>query len=275
MTAIGMKFSWLLLPALLLSTSLAATETAIQAAVEHSSRTAANKARDHYRNPVETLSFFEVAPHSTVVEISPGAGWYTEILAPLLHQQGTLYAAHFPANSSSEFAQRSRASFAEKMASHPVYSKVQMTEFAPTTSIQIAPDASADVVLTFRNLHNWYMQGGEDAMRIAFHHFYQALKPGGVLGVVEHRLPEAKRDSDWTQSGYFPQSLAIELAEQAGFVFEASSEINANPRDTADHPRGVWTLPPSLRLGEQDRDRYLAIGESDRMTLKFRKPQQQ
>ena len=275
MTAIGMKFSWLLLPALLLSTSLSATETAIQAAVEHSSRTAANKARDHYRNPVETLSFFEVAPHSTVVEISPGAGWYTEILAPLLHQQGTLYAAHFPANSSSEFAQRSRASFAEKMASHPVYSKVQMTEFAPVASIQIAPDASADVVLTFRNLHNWYMQGGEDAMRIAFNHFYRALKPGGVLGVVEHRLPEAKRDSDWTQSGYFPQSLAIELAEQAGFVFEASSEINANPRDTADHPRGVWTLPPSLRLGEQDRDRYLAIGESDRMTLKFRKPQQQ
>ncbi|MEE2001001.1 methyltransferase domain-containing protein [Alkalimonas sp. MEB108] len=270
-----MKFSWLLLPALLLSTSLSATETAIQAAVEHSSRTAANKARDHYRNPVETLSFFEVAPHSTVVEISPGAGWYTEILAPLLHQQGTLYAAHFPANSSSEFAQRSRASFAEKMASHPVYSKVQMTEFAPVASIQIAPDASADVVLTFRNLHNWYMQGGEDAMRIAFNHFYRALKPGGVLGVVEHRLPEAKRDSDWTQSGYFPQSLAIELAEQAGFVFEASSEINANPRDTADHPRGVWTLPPSLRLGEQDRDRYLAIGESDRMTLKFRKPQQQ
>ncbi|WP_228612922.1 class I SAM-dependent methyltransferase [Alkalimonas sp.] len=274
MTATGKTLSWLTLPALALCTSLFASEAAIQAAVEHPTRTAANTERDQYRNPAATLSFFDVRPNSTVVEISPGAGWYTEILAPLLHQQGKLYAAHFPANSSSEFAQRSRAAFSEKMASHSVYSKVQMSEFAPTAGVQIAPDGSADVVLTFRNLHNWYMQGGEDAMRIAFNHFYQALKPGGVLGVVEHRLPEAKRDSNWVQSGYFPQSLAIELAEQAGFVFEASSEINANPRDTADHPRGVWTLPPSLRLGEQDRDRYLAIGESDRMTLKFRKPQQ-
>lgn len=263
------------LPALLLSISLSASETAIQAAVDHPSRTPANTLRDQYRNPVSTLAFFEVQPDSTVVEISPGAGWYTEILAPLLHERGTLYAAHFPANSSSEYAQRTLASFQQKMAAHPIYSKVELSEFAASDNVQIAPDGSADVVLTFRNLHNWYMQGGDDAMRIAFNHFYRALKPGGVLGVVEHRLPEAQLDSDWTRSGYFPQSLAIELAEQAGFVFEASSEINANPKDTADHPRGVWTLPPSLRLGEQDRDRYLAIGESDRMTLKFRKPQQQ
>ncbi|MEE2023436.1 class I SAM-dependent methyltransferase [Alkalimonas mucilaginosa] len=262
------------LPALLLSISLSASETAIQAAVDHPSRTPANTLRDQYRNPVSTLAFFEVQPDSTVVEISPGAGWYTEILAPLLHERGTLYAAHFPANSSSEYAQRTLASFQQKMAAHPIYSKVELTEFAASAGVQVAPDGSADVVLTFRNLHNWYMQGGDDAMRIAFNHFYRALKPGGVLGVVEHRLPEAQLDSDWTRSGYFPQSLAIELAEQAGFVFEASSDINANPKDTADHPRGVWTLPPSLRLGEQDRDRYLAIGESDRMTLKFRKPQQ-
>lgn len=263
------------LPALLLSISLSASETAIQAAVDHPSRTPANTLRDQYRNPVSTLAFFEVQPDSTVVEISPGAGWYTEILAPLLHEQGKLYAAHFPANSSSEFAQRMRASFQQKLAAHPIYSQVELTEFAASAGVQVAPDGSADVVLTFRNLHNWYMQGGDDAMRIAFGHFYQALKPGGILGVVEHRLPESQRNSDWIHSGYFPQSLAIELAEQAGFVFEASSDINANPKDTADHPSGVWSLPPSLELGEQDRDRYLAIGESDRMTLKFRKPQQQ
>lgn len=275
MTAKNTNYSWLCFIAIVFSGSLVASEAAIQAAVDHPSRTEANKTRDNFRNPVATLHFFGVQPQHTVVEISPGAGWYTEILAPLLHDEGTLYAAHFPANSSSDFAQRSRAAFREKMASHPIYSRVQLSEFAPVEGVQIAPDNSADRVLTFRNLHNWYMQGGDDAMRLAFNHFYRALKPGGVLGVVEHRLPEDRRDSDWVNSGYFPQSLAIELATEAGFEFVGSSDVNANPRDTADHPRGVWTLPPSLRLGEQDRDRYLAIGESDRMTLKFRKPQQQ
>lgn len=275
MTAKNTNYSWLCFIAIVFSGSLVASEAAIQAAVDHPSRTEANKTRDNFRNPVATLHFFGVQPQHTVVEISPGAGWYTEILAPLLHDEGTLYAAHFPANSSSDFAQRSRAAFREKMASHPIYGRVQLSEFAPVEGVQIAPDNSADRVLTFRNLHNWYMQGGDDAMRLAFNHFYRALKPGGVLGVVEHRLPEDRRDSDWVNSGYFPQSLAIELATEAGFEFVGSSGVNANPRDTADHPRGVWTLPPSLRLGEQDRDRYLAIGESDRMTLKFRKPQQQ
>ncbi|WP_333606427.1 class I SAM-dependent methyltransferase [Arsukibacterium sp.] len=251
--------------------ALAANEELEQAATHHV-RTEQNKARDQYRNPVATLAFFDVTPHSSVVEISPGAGWYTEILAPLLAAHGNLYAAHFPADTTSEYGQRARANFVTKLASDPIYRKVQLTAFAPLAGVEVAPAGSADVVLTFRNLHNWYMAGGEEAMLHAFNNFYTALKPGGVLGVVEHRLPESRLDTNWTRSGYFPQSLAVKIAEQAGFVFEASSEINANPKDTADHPNGVWTLPPSLRVGDADPEIYKAIGESDRMTLKFRKP---
>lgn len=264
----------LLLSSLLLSSAVVATTpiASLEQAISNNSlRSAANMARDQYRNPLPTLQFFDVTPQATVVEISPGGGWYTEILAPLLAEQGVYYAAHFPA-SAEGYGQRSRQAFVEKLSANPAYSKVKLTEFAPRPGIEIAPAGSADVVLTFRNLHNWYMAGGEEAMLTAFAHFYTALKPGGVLGIVEHRLPETQLDTDWTRSGYMPESLTIKLAEQAGFTLEARSEINANPKDTADHPGGVWTLPPTLRLGEQDRDKYLAIGESDRMTLKFRKP---
>lgn len=245
---------------------------ALQLAVSHQDRTPANVSRDKYRHPVETLDFFGVTANSTVVEISPGGGWYSEILAPLLAAHGTYYAAHFPAETSSDYYKRSRANFVEKMASKPVFNRVILTEFAPGNSSNIAPAGSADVVLTFRNLHNWYSNGGDEGMVTIFNDFYKALKPGGVLGVVEHRLPAAMMHDDWKKTGYFPQALAVKLAKQAGFVLEASSEINANPKDTADHPQGVWTLPPSLRLKEQDKDKYLTIGESDRMTLKFRKP---
>lgn len=264
------KISLIVTLTALFSCTVAHASTALEQAVQNPSRTAEFTQRDKYRNPAATLQFFEVTPQSTVVEISPGGGWYTEILAPFLANEGLYYAAHFPANATG-FGQRSRAAFVEKMSSLDSYSKIQLTEFTPTAGI-IAPSGSADVVLTFRNLHNWYMAGGDDALLAAFKQFYVALKPGGVLGVVEHRLPEAQLNSDWTRTGYMPQSLTIRLAEQAGFVFESSSEINANPADNADHPAGVWTLPPTLRLGEQDKEKYLAIGESDRMTLKFRKP---
>jgi predicted methyltransferase len=255
--------------------ALAATanEAAIQAAVNHPVRSAANKARDVHRHPVETLSFFEVTPKSTVVEVSPGGGWYTEILAPLLKAEGKYYAAHQPADAKSEYAQKSLAAYKAKLAADPVFSSVTVTGFAADKVYEIAPAGSADVVVTFRNLHNWYMQKGEESLLNAYKSFYAALKPGGVLGVVEHRLPEAKATGDWTKTGYMPQSLAVKVALQAGFVLEGTSEVNANPKDTADHPQGVWTLPPSLALKEQDKAKYLAIGESDRMTLKFRKPQ--
>ena len=249
-----------------------ANEAAIQAAVNHPVRSAANKARDVHRHPVETLSFFEVTPKSTVVEVSPGGGWYTEILAPLLKAEGKYYAAHQPADTKSEYAKKSLAAYQAKLAADPVFSSVTVTGFAADKVYEIAPAGSADVVLTFRNLHNWYMQKGEESLLTAYKSFYTALKPGGVLGVVEHRLPEAKASGDWTKSGYMPQSLAVKVALQAGFVLEGTSEVNANPKDTADHPQGVWTLPPSLALKDQDKAKYLAIGESDRMTLKFRKP---
>ena len=252
-----------------------ADEAAIKAAVNHPVRSSSNKARDVHRHPVETLSFFEVTPKSSVVEISPGSGWYTEILAPLLKAEGKYYAAHQPADATSDYAKKSRAAFIEKLAADPIYSAVTVTGFAPTAGYEVAPAGSADVVLTFRNLHNWYMQKGDESLLNAYKSFYAALKPGGVLGVVEHRLPAAKLNTDWTKSGYMPQSLAIKLAEEAGFVLEGTSEVNANPKDTADHPQGVWTLPPSLALKEQDKAKYLAIGESDRMTLKFRKPKAQ
>lgn len=254
------------------NSSSATVTDPLVSAVASADRGERNRARDDYRHPYETLQFFGIEPDMTVVEVSPGGGWYTEILAPYLQAEGLLYAAHFPADSSSEYYQRSRNNFVERVANDPSFANVVVTEFSPTTAHAIAPSGSADLVLTFRNLHNWYMSGGDDAVQQAFRQFYDALKPGAVLGVVDHRLPEARPDEDMQSSGYMKESYAIAMAEAVGFELSARSEINANPQDTADHPRGVWTLPPTLRLGDENRDEYLAIGESDRFTLKFVKP---
>ncbi|ATC97739.1 class I SAM-dependent methyltransferase [Pseudoalteromonas spongiae] len=232
-----------------------------------------NKARDQYRHPKETLEFFGLQPEMTVVEVWPGGGWYTEILAPVLQQNGQYFAAHFPSDSEVKYYQRSLNQFQDKLASDDVYENVTLSEFYPGTHHNIAPDESADMVLTFRNLHNWYMQKDIEGINEAFKAFYSALKPGGILGVVDHRLPENRDSAKAKRSGYVKQSWVIEYAEKAGFVLEAVSEVNANPLDTADHEKGVWTLPPRLALGEKDIAKYQAIGESDRMTLKFRKPQ--
>ena len=233
-----------------------------------------NKARDQYRHPKETLEFFGLQPEMTVVEVWPGGGWYTEILAPVLQQNGQYFAAHFPSDSEVKYYQRSLDQFQDKLASDDVYENVTLSEFYPGTHHNIAPAESADMVLTFRNLHNWYMQKDIEGINEAFKAFYSALKPGGILGVVDHRLPENRDSAKAKRSGYVKQSWVIEYAEKAGFVLEAVSEVNANPLDTADHEKGVWTLPPRLALGEKDIAKYQAIGESDRMTLKFRKPQQ-
>jgi len=234
-------------------------------------RSDANRARDVYRHPAETLGFFGVEPDMTVVELWPGAGgWYTEILAPYLRERGRLYVAQFSAASSNDYVRKALATFKDKLAAAPdIYDRVAVTELAPPEKVDIAPAGSADAVLTFRNVHNWMkMNGEQQVMQAAF----RALKPGGVLGVVEHRARPGTPREKMVESGYVTQDEVIRMATGAGFVLEAQSEFNANPKDTTDHPKGVWTLPPSLALGDQDREKYLAIGESDRMTLRFRKP---
>ncbi|HEX9392418.1 MAG TPA: methyltransferase [Usitatibacteraceae bacterium] len=227
-------------------------------------RSEANKARNTYRHPVETLTFFGVRPESKVVEIWPGGGWYTEVLAPYLKDHG-LYVAAFPAN-----APRSRKAFEDKLAQKPeLYSKVAIMPLAAPGNLNIRPEGGADVVLTFRNVHNWIEDGNVDAF---FGAFFAALKPGGVLGVVEHRAKPGTTLAQSKDSGYMTEEYVIERATAAGFKLEAKSEINANPKDTKDYAKGVWTLPPTLTNGATDREKYLAIGESDRMTLRFVKP---
>ena len=240
-------------------------------ALSGSHRSAANVARDVYRHPLETLHFFELQPDMTIVEIWPGAeGWYTEILAPLVRKKGKLYAAHFSAKSDIPFYTSSLDSFKKKLAAHPhIYNRVKLTTLQPPDQLDIAPAESVDRVLTFRNVHNW-MKNGHD--RLVFEAMFRALKPGGILGVVEHRgIPDKIQDPAAT-SGYVTEAYVISLAEKTGFETIGRSEINGNPKDTKNYPEGVWTLPPTLRLQKLDQDKYLNIGESDRMTLKFRKP---
>ena len=250
--------------ALLMTATQALAERAspLDAAVAAPTRTPANVARDQYRHPAETLAFFGVEPGSNVVELWPGGGWYTEILAPYLASAGTLQVVP-PAGS---YDQRIRA----KIAGNPVYAKVQVAPFTAGQPLSIA-SGSADVVLTFRNVHSWLDADNPIAGQV-FAEAFRVLKSGGTLGVEEHRLPEETDEAREATSGYVKVSTVRRLAEQAGFRFVGSSEINANPKDTKDYPEGVWTLPPTLELGEKDKAKYLAIGESDRMTLKFVKP---
>ncbi len=248
-------------------------QMALQALADGEHRSAEHKARNSYRHPVETLTWFGLQSDMTVVEIWPGsAGWYMEILAPFLKDQGKYYAAGPNAESSVDYIQRSVKAMNEKLAANAeLYSAVTVTELAPQADkTAIAPEGSADMVLTFRNVHNW-MGGGYAAA--VFAALYKALKPGGILGLTEHRgNPEVAQDPK-AASGYVNEDHVIALAQAAGFELLDRSEINANSRDTKDYEGGVWTLPPVLRLGDTDRDTYLTIGESDRMTLKFVKPE--
>lgn len=245
-------------------------EGLIDQAMVGNHRAEANKARDKYRHPKETLLFFGLQPEMAVVEISPSRGWYTEILAPVLRDRGQYYAAVAAITEKSPDAVRKNdADYRGMLAAAPaLYGKVKLSPLTPG-ALQVAPAGSADMVLTFRNVHNWAKAGTVDAMFKAFH---EALKSGGTLGVVEHR---AKPDTSFEQqieTGYMTEAYVVETAQKAGFKLVNKSEINSNPRDTKDYPGGVWTLPPTLRYGEENRDKYLAIGESDRMTLKFTKP---
>lgn len=243
----------------------AAQSSALQAAIASPLRSTANVARDPYRHPVETLAFFGVKPGDTVVEIWPGGGWYAEILAPYLAAGGGTYIA--------AASERGLAGVNKLAAANPAhFGTVRTADFpAPATGGTPLAAGTADVVLTFRNVHNW-MMGEKPFDADAFRQMYAMLKPGGTLGVVEHRLPETADDARQLKSGYVKVSTVRRLAEAAGFRFVGASEINANPRDSADWAEGVWTLPPSFALKDVEREKYAAIGESDRMTLKFVKP---
>ena len=238
----------------------------LQAAVNSSYRTVENANRDKYRHPLETLNFFGLKPGMTVVEITPGAGWYTEILAPYLATSGQ-YIGAFPTVGENAGQNETTAKVIAWLKSHHEFDgHATVVDFKPPEKVEIAPEGTADMVVTFRNVHNWIQGGKENA---AFASFYKALKVGGILGVEEHRSnPKSKRD-EGAKSGYVLEKDVIALAKAAGFKFVGKSEVNANKKDTKDYPEGVWTLPPTLRLKDQDREKYLAIGESDRMTLKF------
>ncbi len=253
----------------------AATAKALDAAIAGEHRSAENKARDAFRKPREVLDFVGLRADMTVVEMSPGGGWYTEILGPVLADKGRLYAAQFPLNGGPAYQRRLLGSFLTKLAATPdLYKSTVITHFAPPYALEIAPAGSADLVLTFRNVHNWASENeaGLSWGNVAFKAMFDALKPGGTLGVVDHRWPDPKLEDPRNRNGYISEERTIKLAESVGFKLAGRSDALRNPKDTHDHPRGVWTLPPSLALGEQDREKYLAIGESDRYLLKFTKP---
>ena len=232
-------------------------------------REVANSARDRYRHPKETLLFFGIRPEMKVLEVWPEPGWYTEIIAPLVREHGKYYAAVIAADPESKYVTGRLSDYQQKLASKPdLYGAVEVVTF-PSDGTDVVPPGSLDMVVTFRNIHNWMAQ---DCAEQAFATLYKALKPGGVLGVVEHRGNPAIAQDPKAKNGYVNEDYAIRLIEGQGFRLVGESQVNANPKDTKDYEQGVWTLPPTYRLGEQDRQKYAQIGESDRFTLKFVKP---
>lgn len=248
----------------------AETAAAIAAASVGAHRSEANIARNAYRHPVETLSFFGLRRDMTVIEALPGGLWYSEILAPVLRDEGQFIAAGYDVDlpDQPDYRMRGHNYLLSRIEDEPlIFGATKIAKLTAPISIDLGEPGSADMVLTFRSNHGWIRDEAIDSVYAAF---FEVLKPGGVLGVVQHRAGEATDTS--TFNGYVEQDEVIALATKAGFVLEATSEINANPKDMANYEGGVWTLPPTLRKGEEDRDEYLAIGESDRMTLRFRKP---
>lgn len=244
-------------------------DAALSAAIAGNWRDAKNTARDVYRHPRETLTFFGVKSNQTVVEITPGAGWYSEILAPYLQAKGQYVAALAKASDPNSYGGRNNKALNDKFAADKTrYGKVKTVEFDPKAPSFGAP-GSVDTVLTFRNVHNWVDAGTAENY---FKAFYSVLKPGGTLGVADHRAKPGTDLEKMKESGYLTEALVIQLATDAGFKLDAKSEVNANPKDTTDHPNGVWTLPPTNRHDAADDAKYKAIGESDRMTLRFVKP---
>jgi predicted methyltransferase len=244
------------------------TAAALDQALAGAHRSADNRARDGSRHPKQTLLFFGLEPHMTVIELAPGGGWYTEVLAPVLCQGGGKLIGTIPSleGEGAKYAQR----FIDRMAQDPkVFGCVEPITVEPPAQTSLGPDGSADMVLTFRSTHGWI---NRDQAGAVYASAFRVLKPGGIFGVVQHRAADGANVKESAKTGYVPEAHVIELATEAGFELVERSDINRNAKDTHDYPEGVWTLPPSLRLGDKDRDKYMAIGESDRMTLKFRKP---
>ncbi|QYJ73193.1 methyltransferase [Shewanella sp. FJAT-51649] len=251
-----------------LCSGMAYADEGLDKAIKSEFRQAKNASRDIYRHPAETLTFFGITPTQTVIELWPGNGWYTEILAPYLASKGQYIAASFETTPSTDTpGNRYRANAGVKFdtwmtANKALFGNAKMVVLDPPAKMNLGADGSADLVLTFRNLHNW---ASSDQLENVFAASYKVLKDGGVFGVVEHRANKGMNMS----TGYMDQDEMIALAKKVGFTLAESSEINANPKDTKDYAKGVWTLPPSFALGDTDKEKYQAIGESDRMTLKF------
>ena len=260
-----------LLFACMLGTAAASAELDWNTALSGAHRGEGNADRNSARHPRETLEFFGLEGKMTVLEVSPGGGWYTEVLAVLLGGEGTLVAAHYSPNGGA-YARRSLGGFLRKLGeNNDIYGGVVVAALQPPTDMTPVPPNSVDMAVAFRNVHSWMRM---DQAETFFGAIYDAVKPGGVFGVVQHRAKPGTSTDVMRKTAYVTEEQVIAFAELAGFELEARSEINANPRDTKDHPGGVWTLPPSLSGDEANRDKYHAIGESDRMTLRFRKPLQ-
>jgi predicted methyltransferase len=246
----------------------AATEAALKQALAGSHRSDANKARDAFRHPLETLKFFGLNKDMKVMEVWPANGWYTEVLAPVL--KDNYIAAHFDPARSENMKKAIDAYKAALATNEAIYGKPTVSALMPVTNqLTPAPAGSLDMVLTFRNIHNWMGSDSQDTM---FKVFYDSLKPGGYLGVVEHRANTDKPQDPKAVSGYVREDAAQAMAEKAGFKLVSKSDINNNAKDTKDYPKGVWTLPPNYREGDVDKAKYTAIGESDRFTHLYQKP---
>ena len=251
-----------------------ATAQAVDAALAGAHRSDEHRARDQYRHPKETLAFFGLRHDMTVVEIWPGSGWYSEVLAPVLKDHGKFYAAQYGPHAIADYQRKDDAALLAKAKQYPhVFGAMQFTSLWTPDDLTIAPPGTADMVVTFRNVHNWVNKAYKLDVPQIFGAFYAALKPGGILGVVDHRWPDANTEDPNARDGYVSEERVIALAKAAGFEFVGRSDINRNLRDNHEHPNGVWNLPPStvVKAGD-DKQKYLTIGESDRMTLKFRKP---
>lgn len=272
--------STLCLAALVTAPAIASTparvKTALEKAIDGPQRTPAYKTRDRYRHPLGTLEFFGIRPGMHVVEVLPGGGWYTQILAPFLHDHGHLTEATPPMTSPSAFSRKMAARYKAKLAADPaVYGRVTLEPFEPPSYMGLGAPDSADMIVTFRNMHDLMYANVHGTISDAiaerfFRSAYQALKPGGILGIVAHRAPARMSPRQSFKLGRLPQKFVIDEAERAGFKLAGTSEVNANPRDPGNFP--VWYLPPSLARGQTDRARYKAIGEADNMTLRFVKP---